>query len=62
MIQQPVDPAPQGGFTTSPGFRPVVGTPQGGINNIAFAPGYGSSILNPGIRTADFRDRDGDGN
>ena len=61
MIQQPVDPAPQGGFTTSPGFRPVVGTPQGGINNIAFAPGFGSSILNPGIRTADFRDSDGDG-
>ena len=61
MIQQPVDPAPQGGFTTSPGFRPAIGVPQGGINNIAFAPGYGSSILNPGIRTADFRDRDGDG-
>ena len=61
MIQQPVDPSPQGGFTTSPGFRPAIGVPQGGINNIAFAPGYGSSILNPGIRTADFRDRDGDG-
>ena len=61
LIQQPVDPSPQGGFTTSPGFRPAIGVPQGGINNIAFAPGYGSSILNPGIRTADFRDRDGDG-
>jgi len=26
-----------------------------------FAPGYGASLLNPGIRTADFRDSDGDG-
>lgn len=49
----------EGGFRTSPGFRP--GSPMNINMPSTFAPGYGSSINNPGIRTADFRDSDGDG-
>ena len=49
----------EAGFKTSPGFRP--GSPMNINMPSTFAPGYGSSINNPGIRTADFRDSDGDG-
>ena len=38
------------------GMGEMLATPGEG-----FAPGYGMSLLNPGIRTADFRDSDGDG-
>ncbi len=49
----------EGGFRTSPGFRP--GSPMNINLPSTFAPGYGGSINNPGFRTADFRDSDGDG-
>ena len=49
----------EGGFRTSPGFRP--GSPMNINLPSTFAPGYGGSINNPGPRTADFRDFDGDG-
>ena len=48
----------EGGFRTSPGFRP--GSPMNINLPSTFAPGYGGSINNPGFRTADFRDSDGD--
>ena len=59
-VSQPQPTKPdtvEGGFSTSPGFRPVVGDP---LDNL-FTPGFGQSIRNPGFRTADFRDSDGDG-
>jgi len=49
----------EAGFKTSPGFRP--GSPMNINLPSTFAPGYGGSINNPGFRTADFRDSDGDG-
>ena len=54
---------PSGGFfrkirnrLVPPSAGEMLATPGEG-----FAPGYGASLLNPGIRTADFRDSDGDG-
>lgn len=54
---------PSGGFFSKirnrivpPSAGEMLATPGQG-----FAPGYGASLLNPGIRTAVFMDRDGDG-
>jgi len=49
----------EGSFGTSPGFRP--GSPMNINMPSTFAPGYGSSINNPGPRTTIFIDSDGDG-
>jgi hypothetical protein len=62
---------PSGGFGGLLGKLPraIIAPPSTGemltnpdqITEEMFAPGYGASLLNPGIRTAVFKDSDGDG-